>query len=65
MGKINFLLVVYTLTLVVNFVNILAISRGEYEYGIGTWVGFCMSLVGILMAGTAIYQYHQVKNSIR
>ena len=64
MGKINFLLISCTLTLVVNFVNILAISRGEYEYGIGSWVGFCMSLMAIWMAGTSIYQYNKIKNSL-
>lgn len=64
MGKINFLIVSCTLTLVVNFVNILAITRGEYEYGVGSWIGLCMSTMAIWMAGTCIYQYNKIKQSL-
>ena len=59
-GKVNFLLISSFLCLVVNFVNFLAIIEERY-YGFGQYIGICMSVMGIILAGVCVYQYRHIK----
>lgn len=59
-GKVNFLMISCFMCLVVNFVNILAIVEERY-YGIGEYVGICMTAMGIILIGVCAYQYRHIK----